>query len=103
MDPSLADVLTLAGAAVAAGLVTTFVELAKRSVPRLVSGNEQALALAASLGLVMLASVDRHQAAGITTLNDVFVAVVGWLAIAKLATGLHDEAVAAPGSLRASG
>lgn len=100
MDPSLADILTLAGAAVAAGLVTTFVEILKRSLPRLVSGREQALALAASLALVILASVDRHQVADVTTLNDVFVSVVGWLAIAKLATGIHDEAVAAPGSLR---
>jgi hypothetical protein len=100
MEISLAEVLTLTGAVVAAGLVTTYVEVFKRAVPRLVTGNEQAVALAASLGLVIMASVDRHTITGATTANDVFVSVVAWLAIAKGATGIHDEVTAAPGSFR---
>jgi hypothetical protein len=100
MEVSLADVLTLAGAAIAAPLVTGLVEVLKRSAPKFVSGNEQAMALAASMVLVIAASVDRHQTAGVTTLNDVFVSFVAWLAIAKLATAVHDEVTAAPGSFR---
>ena len=96
----LADILTLAGAALAAPLVTGLVEVLKRSVPKLVTGNEQAMALVTSMVLVIAASVDRHQSAGITTLNDVFVSFVGWLAIARLSTAVYDEATAAPGSFR---
>ena len=100
VQPALADILTLAGAAVAAALVTTFVELSKRTLTIIQSrGWEQALALAASLGLVVMASYDRHVAAGITTTNDVFVSLVAWLMIGKLSTGLHDEVVRKPGTL----
>lgn len=100
IQPALADILTLAGAAVAATLVTTFVQLAKSTLPIIgARGWEQALALAASLGLVVLASVDRHQAAGVTTLNDGFVSIVAWLMIGKLATGIYDEAARRVGSI----
>ena len=100
--PTLASILTLAGAAIAAGLVTTFVELAKRTLSIIATrGWEQALALAASMVLVILASVDRHQVVGLTTLPDVFVSLVAWLTIAKLATGIYDEVTASPGSFRA--
>lgn len=102
--PTLADVLTLAGAAVAATLVTTFVELAKKTLPIIAARSwEQALALAASLGLVVMASYDRHLAAGITTANDVFVSLVAWLMIGKLATGVHDELVRKPGAITGPG
>lgn len=101
MEISLAEILTLAGAVVAAGLVTTAVEALKiatrRALPTLVAGNEQAWALLISLALVTLAFVDQ----GIYLLPEAFTAFVAWLAIAKLATGIHDEATAAPGSLRA--
>ena len=101
-DIALASILTLAGAAIAAGLVTTFVELVKRTLPIVaVRGWEQALALSASLGLVILASVDRHLTAGATTLPDAFVSLVAWLTIAKLSTAIFDEVTAAPGSFRA--
>jgi hypothetical protein len=98
MEIQLADILTLAGAAIAAPLITGFVELLKRTLP--IGGYEQAVALVSSLGLVIAASVDRHLVAGATTLNDAFVSFVAWLAIAKLATGVYDEITAAPGSFR---
>ena len=101
MEITLADVLTLAGAAIAAPMVTGLVEVLKRSLPRLVTGHEQAMALGASLLLVIAASLDRHQLAGVTTPSDVFVSFAAWLIIAKAATGVYDEIVAAPGSFRA--
>lgn len=101
LDPTLASILTVAGAAVASTLVTTFVQLAKGVLPVIKSRSwEQALALTASAGLVILASYDRHIANATTTPSDVFVSFVAWLMIAKLATGIYDEATAAPGSFR---
>jgi hypothetical protein len=100
VEPTLASILTIAGAAVAATLVTTFVELAKKTLPIIGARDwEQALALAVAGALVVVASVDRHQAAGVTTLNDGFVSVVAWLMIGKLSTGIYDEATRRVGSI----
>lgn len=100
-DPSLASVLTLVGAAAASALVTTFVQLAKGVLPIIKTHSwEQALALAAAAGLVILASWDRHLTAGVTTPGDVFVSIVAWLGISKGATAIYDEATAAPRSFR---
>ena len=102
-DPTLASILTLAGAAIAAPLVTTFVEMMKRLLPVIEAHRwEQAIALATSLVLVIVASIDRHMTIGQTTLNDGFVSFVAWLAIAKLATGVYDEATSQPSSFRSS-
>jgi hypothetical protein len=98
--PSLADALTLAGAVVIAPLITVFVQMAKIQLPLIGQrGWEQALALWTSAAVVIAASVDRHLTAGATSPNDVFVSIVAWLAIAKLATGVYDEATKKPGSL----
>lgn len=101
MEITLADVLTLQGAVTAAALVTGFVEVLKR-IPALsvigARGWEQAIALAGSLILVILAFYD----ARVWTLDAAFWAYVCWLAIAKLATGIHDEVTRAPGAFTAS-
>lgn len=95
MDIALADVLTLTGAVASAGLVTGLVEVLKRTLPIIAARSwEQALALAFSLALVVLAFVDQHA----YTLDAAFGAFVAWLAIAKLASGIFDEVTRAPGS-----
>ena len=95
MDIQLVDVLTIAGAVAAAGLITTLVEVLKRTIPVISTRSwEQALALAFSMILVVVAFVDQHA----YTLDAAFAAFVAWLAIAKLATGIHDEFTRAPGS-----
>ncbi|MES2210975.1 MAG: hypothetical protein V4515_12460 [Chloroflexota bacterium] len=97
MDIALADVLTIAGAVAAAGLITTLVEVLKRTLPIIgARAWEQALALTFSMILVTLAFVDQHA----YSLGSAFSAFVAWLAIAKLATGIHDEATGAPGTFR---
>ena len=95
MDIALADVLTIAGAVAAAGLITTLVEVLKRSIPVIGARSwEQALALVFSMILVTLAFVDQH----VYALDAAFSAFIAWLAIAKLASGIHDEVTRAPGS-----
>lgn len=102
MELQLADILTLTGAAVAAGLVTSTVEVLKlgtRSLlPSLVAGKEQTWALLVSMALVIAAFVDQ----AVYVPGQAFSAFVAWLAIAKLATGIHDEVTRAPGSIRAA-
>lgn len=101
VQPTLSDVLTLAGAAVSAVLVTTFVQLLKGTpLGALITGREweQSLVLLVAGLLVIVASIDRHNAAHVTTLNDVFVSVVAWLSISKLSTGIYDEAARKPGA-----
>lgn len=99
--PTLASVLTIAGAATAAGLIFVFVEVLKTWIPAIGERHlEQSVALAAALALVIFASIDRHMATGVTTMNDAFTSFIAWLAIAKLATGIHDEVERAPGSFR---
>lgn len=96
--PTLASILTIEGAAVAAALITGTIEVLKRVIPAITTHHlEQALALLFSLVLVLLAAFD----AQVSTLPAAFTVFVAWLAIAKLATGLYDEATAQPGSFRA--
>jgi hypothetical protein len=95
MDIQLADVLTLPGALVASGLVTAFVAVLKKWFPIIAARDwEQALALAAALALVAVAFYDQR----LYTLDAAFVAFAAWLGIAKLATGMYDEATRQPGA-----
>ena len=98
MDIALADVLTLPGALVASGLVTGFVAVLKKWFPTIAARDwEQALALAAALVLVAVAFYDQHT----WTLDAAFVAFAAWLGIAKLATGIYDEATRQPSAFSA--
>jgi hypothetical protein len=95
MELTLADVLTLGGTAASAALITGLVQVIKKVIPIVETrGWEQALALASSLILVVLAFVDQ----AIYTLNSGFLAFVAWLMIAKLATGIYDEVTRQPGA-----
>lgn len=96
MEITLADVLTLGGAAASAALVTGLVQVIKKVLPIVeVREWEQALALTASLVLVVLAFVDQAT----YTLNAGFLAFVAWLMIAKLSMGIYDEVTRQPGSV----
>jgi uncharacterized membrane protein HdeD (DUF308 family) len=96
--PTLAAILTIEGAAMAAMLITGTVEILKRVFSIIGTRHwEQALALLFSMILVLLAAFS----IGVHTLDAAFTVFVAWLAIAKLATGIHDEATAAEGSFRA--
>ena len=100
MDIQLADVLTITGAVAAAGLITTLVEVLKRSIKVIGARSwEQALALVFSMILVTLAFVDHH----VYALDAAFGAFVAWLAIAKLSSGIHDEVTRAPGAFSGPG
>jgi hypothetical protein len=93
MDIQLADVLTLPGALVSSGLVTAFVTVLKKWLPIIAARDwEQAIALAAALALVAVAFYDQR----LYTLDAAFVAFAAWLGIAKLATGIYDEATRQP-------
>lgn len=83
----LADVLTVAGVAGSAALVTGLIQLIKTALPKIDAGYEGVAALVLSALLVVLAFIDQ----GSYTLQDGFVAFVAWLSIAKLATGIYDE------------
>ena len=83
----LADVLTVAGVAGAAALVTGLIQLIKTAIPQVDGGYEGVAALVLSAVLVVLAFADQ----GTYTLEAGFVAFVAWLSIAKLATGIYDE------------
>lgn len=94
---TLAAVLTIPGAAMAAALITGTIEVLKTTFSIIGTRHfEQPLALVFSMILVVLAAVD----AQVVSLGAAFTVFVAWLAIAKLATGIHDEATAAPGSFR---
>ena len=86
-DLSFASLLTAAGAGIAAGLVTTLVELLKTA-----RGNERlpvsgaALAFALSALLYLLAGV----ATGVDSLDDGLVVFVAWLTCATSAVGVHS-------------
>ena len=93
MNLQLSDVLTVAGAVGTAGLITGLVEVLKKLLPIIGERKlEPAAAIIASAVLVVGAFVDQHT----YTLDAAFVAFIAWLAIAKLATGIHDEITAAP-------
>lgn len=94
--PTLALILTAAGATIGAGLVTGLIELLKRTIPVIGTRSwEPALAFISSAVLVILAFVDQHD----YTLEAGFAAFIAWLAVAKLATGIHDEITSAPGAI----
>jgi prepilin signal peptidase PulO-like enzyme (type II secretory pathway) len=99
MELDLASILTVPGAAAAAAVVTTVIQLVKTAVPALDAGWEKAGALVLSGVLVVLALVD----GGVYTLPALFVGFLAWLGIAKLATGIYDEFAAQPGSFRGDG
>lgn len=96
MEIELSSILTVTGAAASAALITTLIEVLKTAFHSAISGHEQALALLFSLVFVSVAFVD----AAVYTLPAIFTAFVAWLMIAKVATGIHDEVTAAPGSFR---
>jgi hypothetical protein len=96
-DLNFATLLTAAGAGIAAGLVTTLVELAKtvwgkETMP--VSG--AALAFGLSAVLYLLAGI----ATGVDSLDASLVVFVAWLTCATSAVGVHSTIthVAARGS-----
>jgi hypothetical protein len=93
----LAAVLTVAGVAGSAALVTGLIQVLKGAFPSITLGNEKPFALVFALILVVLAVIS----SGIFTLPALFTAFVAWLSIAKLATGIYDEVTAQPGSFRA--
>jgi hypothetical protein len=96
MEITLADVLTLGGAAASSALVTGFVQVAKTVLTIIATrGWEQALALTTSLVIVVVAFVDQNT----YTLNAAFLAFVAWLMIAKLSMGIYDEVTRKPGSV----
>ena len=98
MEITLADVLSLQGAVTSAALVTGLVAVLKVWFPVIAARAwEQALALTASLVLVVLAFYD----AGVFTLDAAFWAFACWLAIAKLATGIYDEVTRQPNAFTA--
>lgn len=83
----LSDILSVAGVAGSAALVTGLIQVLKTAFPRLDAGLEKPAALVLALALVVLAFIDQ----GAYTLQDGFIAFVAWLSIAKLATGIYDE------------
>lgn len=89
----LAVVLTAAGAAGAAALVTTLIQLLK-GTPIPTDGNEKLLALVFSAIITLLAVIS----VGVFTLPALFAGFVAWLAIAKLSTGIYDEVARKPGA-----
>lgn len=99
MELALSDILTIPGAAAAAAVVTTVIQLAKTVLPQLDAGYEKAAALVLSALLVVLAVID----GGNYTLPVLFTAFLAWLGIAKLATGIYDEATRQPGSFTGDG
>lgn len=96
MMVELAMVLTVAGVAASAGIVTGLIQLLKTAFPSLDAGLEKPLALVISAVLVVLAVIS----SGVFTLPALFTAFIAWLSIAKLATGIYDEVTAQPGSFR---
>jgi len=99
MDLNLADILTIPGAAAAAAVVTTVIQLVKTALPAIDAGWEKAAALVLSAALVGIALVD----GGVYTLPVLFTGFLAWLGIAKLATGIYDEATQQPGSFTGDG
>jgi hypothetical protein len=95
----LADVLTVAGVAASAAVVTGVIQLLKSVLPAIDNGREKLAALLLSAVLVVLAVVD----SGAFGLPALFTAFLAWLSIAKLATGIYDEVTGQPGSFREDG
>lgn len=94
---ALASVLTIPGAAMAAATITGTIEVLKTTFTVIATRHlEQEIALLLSMILVIFAALDAH----VTTLPGAFTVFLAWLAIAKIATGIHDEVTAAPGSFR---
>lgn len=89
MEITFASLLTAAGAGIAAGLVTGFVDLVKASVPIIKDWNGAAMAFAASGVLYVLAAL----ATNVATLDAALVVFVAWLTCATAAVGLHKVVV----------
>jgi len=92
----LAAVLTVAGVAASAAIITGLIQLLKSVIPAIDNGKEKPVALVLAAILVVLAVVD----AGVFTLPFLFAAFLAWLSIAKLSTGIYDEVTGQPGSFR---
>lgn len=90
----LADILTVAGVAGSAAVVTGLIQLLKTVFKQIDNGLEQPLALVASAVLVVLAIIDSN----VFTLPQLFTGFLAWLSIAKLATGIYDEVTQQPGA-----
>lgn len=99
MELDLASILTVPGAAAAAAVVTTVIQLVKTALPAIDAGWEKAAALLLSAGLVAIALVD----GGVYDLPTLFTGFLAWLGIAKLATGIYDEFTRQPGSFTGDG
>jgi len=90
----LAAVLTVAGVAASAAIITGLIQLIKTAFPKVDAGYEKPAALLLAGILVVLAVVN----AAVFTLPAFFTAFIAWLSIAKLATGIYDEVTQQPGS-----
>ena len=85
-DLSFASLLTAAGAGVAAGLMTTLVELLKTAWGRdALPASGAALAFGLSAALYLLAG----NATGVDSLDEGLVVFVAWLTCATSAVGVH--------------
>jgi hypothetical protein len=86
---TLADVLTIAGATISAGIITGLIAMGKRIVgigPRIDDGNEPTIAFVLSAILVIAAFAVQAT----YTAPAVFAAFLAWYAIAQIAMGIHD-------------
>jgi hypothetical protein len=84
---SFATLLTAAGAGIAAGLVTTFVEVLKTAWGHEgMPASGAALAFGLSAVLYLLAGI----ATGVASLDDGLVVFVAWLTCATSAVGVHS-------------
>lgn len=89
-------ILTVAGVAASAAIVTGLIQLIKSAFPVFDAGLEKPLALVLAAVLVVLAVVS----SGVFTLPALFTAFLAWLSIAKLSTGIYDEVTGQPSALR---
>lgn len=85
MDITFASLLTAAGAGIAAGIVTSIVELLKRSLPPLAEANGATMAFLLAAVLYVLAGV----ATGVSSLDSGLGVFVAWLTCATAAVGAH--------------
>ena len=83
---TFASLLTAAGAGIAAGLITTLVELAKRITVDSLPVSGAALAFGLSAILYVLVGI----ATGVSTLDAGLVVFVAWLTCATAAVGVHS-------------
>jgi hypothetical protein len=82
---TFASLLTAAGAGIAAGIITSTVELLKRSIPPLAEANGATMAFVLSAVLYALAAI----ATAVGTLDAALVVFVAWLTCGTAAVGAH--------------